>query len=305
MQELDVSTIRRFILGDLDEAARRAIEAEALESDELFETIEAVEDEIIEEFLSGTLPASERKIFDESLEQLPDRRHRVELVKALAARKAGEADESAVVQMKERLRYANHARLAIAAGFGAAAITAVAFFQVKKSATDAVPQPPRTSVVSAPAAPTPAAPQIDMSATTSSALTTRQPGAELASPLKSPADSVAASQLVTFLLSASSTRSASESPSLGIDRPDSTIEFQIAIDDNEFSHYNIALRAADGAPVASQMNIPVTAYRGAPVIRMRVPGKSLGSGRYELVIAGVHERGTVEVAYLEFDVTKR
>src|SRR5512133_1460235 len=111
MQEPDISTIRRFILGDLDDDARRALEAEALENDELFETIESVEDELIEEFLSGTLPASERKIFDESLDRVPGRRRRVEIVKALAARKAAETDESTVVRMKERLRYANHARL--------------------------------------------------------------------------------------------------------------------------------------------------------------------------------------------------
>jgi hypothetical protein len=302
MQELDVSVIRRFILGDLDDEARRALEAEALENDELFETIESVEDEIIEEFLSGTLPASERRIFDESLDRVPGRRRRLEIVKALAARKAAEADESTVVRMKERLRYANHARLAIAAGFGAAAITAVAFFHVKQGANEPLPQ---TQVASTPAVPAPPALPVDLSAGTSSALTVKHPGADLTPPMKAPVDSVAASQVVTFLLSASSTRSDDGSPALEINRPDSVVEFQIAIDDDEFSHYNAELRASDGTTVASQMNIPVTAFRGAPVIRLRVPGKSFQSGRHELVLAGVHERGTEEVAYIEFDVTKR
>lgn len=302
MQVLDDSTIRRFILGDLDEETRRSIETRTLGSDELFETIESIEDEIIEEFLAGTLPASERKIFEESLDQVPGRRRRIEIVKALAARTAAAADESTVVRMKERMRYANHARLAIAAGFGAAAITAVAFFQLKREVTNPVPQPP---VVSAPASPTPAALPVELSAGTSSALTAQQPGSLIVEPMKAPAaDTLAASQLVTFLLSASSTRSDSGSAAFEIDRPDSTVEFQIAIDDREFSHYNVALRASDGSTVASQRAIPVTAERGAPVIRLRVPASSLASGRHELVLAGVHERGAEEVAYIEFDLTK-
>jgi len=305
MHELDVSTIRRFVLGDLDDETRSSIETEALESDELFETIESVEDEIIEEFIFGTLPASERRIFIESLERVPGRRRRIEFVKALSSRNADDSSESTVVRMKERLRYANHARLAIAAGFGAAAITAVAFFQMKKNETGQPSQPPIASVASTPAQSTSSALPVDLSSGTSSAQVTQKPGAQLVPPLQSPVDSVAASQIVTFLLSASSTRSDAGTPTLAIDRPDSTVELQIAIDDDEFSHYSIELRAADGSTVASERNIPVTAMRGAPVIKMRVPGKSLATGRHELVLAGVHERGTEEVAYIEFDVTKR
>jgi len=305
MHELEVSTIRRFVLGDLDEETRCSIETEALANDELFESIESIEDEIIEEFISGTLPASERRIFTESLDRVPGRRRRIEFVKALSARNANDSTESTVVRIKERLRYANHARLAIAAGFGAAAITAVAFFQVKKVATEQVPQPPIASVASTPAASTASPMPVDLSAGTSSALVSQQPGAQIAPPLEAPVDAVAASRIVTFLLSASATRGDADTQTLELDRPDATVELQIAIDDDEFSHYSVDLRAADGSTVASERNIPVTAFRGAPVIKLRVPGKSLATGRHELVLAGVHERGTEEVAYIEFDVTKR
>jgi hypothetical protein len=110
---------------------------------------------------------------------------------------------------------------------------------------------------------------------------------------------------VAFLLTTGTTRSDSGLPELVVENPESVVDFQLAVDDNEFSHYHAELRAPDGSTVSSHRDVPVTAAGGATVLRLRVPASLLHDGRHELVLAGVHERGTQEVAYIEFDVRKR
>lgn len=315
MQQFEDSTIRRFVLGDLDEETRQQLEVEAIADDEIFGGMEAVEDEIIEEYLAGTLPGSERRIFDETLDMIPGRRLRVELVKALAARKPRAASEkpSNVVSLSERLRFASHARLSIAAGFAAAAITALIFVQSHQSATDDNRPAPAVALTPAAASVTPSTfPPATTVPVTSSALAAHQPGAPImassASEAGSAASSVAATSatsVVTFLLTTSTVRSGDGGRTLELSDGADEVHLQIAVDDDEYSHYNAELRAPDGTSVASARDLPVTAQEGAPVITVRVPASVLRSGRHELVLAGLHERGAEEVAYIEFDVRRR
>lgn len=301
MHEFDISDLRRFVLGDLEEKRRRRIEAEALADNELFDEIEALEDEMIVEYLSGTLAASERKLFDESLDRVAGRRRRVGMVQQLSAKKPAELES--VAQIKDRIRFANHARFAIAAGFAAAAVTAVAFFQFRSATTDPTPA---VAATSSPAAPLAELTSVTAAHTpeTSSAGAVHRPGSTVGAPLAPPV-AKAAVPVVTFLLAATTARSdGASSPALVIGQPESLIDFQIAIDDDEFSHYNAEIRASDGSTVSAHRDVPVTALQGAPVLRLEVPATSLQAGRYELVLAGIHERGSEEVAYLEFDVKR-
>lgn len=306
MQQFEDSTIRRFVLGDLDEETRQQLEVEAIADDEIFGRMEAVEDEIIEEYLAGTLPGSERRIFDETLDTIPGRRRRVELVKTLAARKPRAAKPSNVVSLSERLRFASHARLSIAAGFAAAAITALIFVQSRQSATDDNPPAPAVALTPAAASATPSTyPSATTVPSTSSALAAHQPGAPILASSPSAAVNVAATSVVTFLLTSGTMRSGDGGRTLDLADGADEVHLQIAVDDDEFSHYNAELRAPDGTSVASARDLPVTAQKGAPVITVRVPASALRSGRHELVLAGVHERGAEEVAYIEFDVRRR
>jgi hypothetical protein len=297
--------MRRFVLGDLDDESRRAIEAEAIENEELFERIEAIEDELIDEYLSDELPASERKIFEESLDTVPGRRRRVAIVEALAARKAAESSASNVAEIGNRVRYANHARFAIAAGFAAAAITAVAFFQLRQTDTSSIPQTPTASLDPSPAQPATIPATAVITPETSSALAVRKPGVPMIAEPSPRAAASPSAPVVSFMLVAATTRGERGPSTLEITNPESVVDFQVAIDDNEFSHYNAEFRAPDGSTVSSHREIPVTALRGAPVVHFQVPAASLRTGRHELILAGIHEGGTEEVAYLEFDVVKR
>ena len=305
MQQFEDSTIRRFVLGDIEEEGRRKLEAEAIADDDLFGRIEAIEDEIIEEYLAGRLPGSEQKIFRETLDAIPGRRQRVELASFLAARKPASTSTSNVVGFNARLRFASHARLAVAAGFAGAAILALLFVQSRQSASDSNPPAPAVAATPASIADPASTTQERPDPETSSAIAARQPTKPHFAPPTSTIDSLAAASVVTFVLSTGTSRSGDQGRTLDLAPGIQAVDFQIAVDDDEFSHYNAELRAPDGATVSLQRDIPVTALGDAPVIVLRVPASSFRDGRHELVIAGIHERGAEEVAYLEFDVSRR
>ncbi|MGK2859893.1 MAG: hypothetical protein ACSLFQ_22075 [Thermoanaerobaculia bacterium] len=291
-------------MGDLEDDLRTRLEAEAIADQDLFDRIEAIEDTVIEEYLAGDLPRSESKIFDETLDTVSGRRRRVELVRALAARTRHSAEASNVVSIGAGVRYASHARLAIAAGFAAAAITAIIFVQSRQTASEV--NPPVPEIAQAPA-PVPALiPDIAVPAPeTSSAIAARRPGKPILAAPTRPIDSIAAASVVTFVLTSGTSRSGDTGRILDLASGIKAVDLQIAVDDDEYSHYNAELRASDGSTAASRREVPVTALDGAPVITVSVPASALHDGRYELVLAGVHERGAEEVAYIEFDVRKR
>jgi hypothetical protein len=90
---LDVVTpeIRRYLLGDLDEADAAALEARYVEDVRLLDEIRAAEDALIEAFLDGRLPPAERARFTSHYLASPVHRDRVAIVRALRARVAPRA----------------------------------------------------------------------------------------------------------------------------------------------------------------------------------------------------------------------
>jgi len=79
-------TLRRYVLGDLDEGLRVELEELLLTDPDAFEALGVVEDELVEEYLDGTSPAPERRKLEERLLISPERRRRVRLVRALRDR---------------------------------------------------------------------------------------------------------------------------------------------------------------------------------------------------------------------------
>jgi CHAT domain-containing protein len=74
------SNVRRYLLGRLDEEARREIELGLLSNDELFAELLAAEDELVEEYLDGGLSEDERKSFERHFLSTPERYQRLQFV---------------------------------------------------------------------------------------------------------------------------------------------------------------------------------------------------------------------------------
>ncbi len=76
-------TLRRYVLGDLDEGLRFELEEVLLTDPDAFEALGVIEDELVEEYLEGAGPASERRKLEERFSTSPEHRRKVRLVRAL------------------------------------------------------------------------------------------------------------------------------------------------------------------------------------------------------------------------------
>lgn len=74
---------RNFLLGNLSEAEREAIEDRFLADEESFAALEIAEDELIEDYLRGDLSDAEKKLFEGVFLKTAARRERVERMKML------------------------------------------------------------------------------------------------------------------------------------------------------------------------------------------------------------------------------
>jgi len=75
--------VRRFLLGEMSEDARSAFEEKFVADEVFFEQVRVVEDELIESYIRGTLPAAEREKFERSFLTTERRRNRVEFTRTM------------------------------------------------------------------------------------------------------------------------------------------------------------------------------------------------------------------------------
>jgi hypothetical protein len=74
---------KRFLLESLSEAERAQIEDRLLADDEFYQQILIVEDDLIDAYVCGEMPAPERALFEQWYLALPSRRDRVEFARRL------------------------------------------------------------------------------------------------------------------------------------------------------------------------------------------------------------------------------
>lgn len=77
------ATIRRYLLGQLPEAEMARLEVAFLVSDEVFDEIAAVENELIDAHLDGHLSADEERQFERRFLSVPSRAQRIALARTL------------------------------------------------------------------------------------------------------------------------------------------------------------------------------------------------------------------------------
>src|SRR6185437_13632529 len=74
--------LRDYLLGQVDESQREAIETALLTDDELFEELLAVEDEVIDSYLNDKLSAEARSHFEKHFFATPERLEQLQFARA-------------------------------------------------------------------------------------------------------------------------------------------------------------------------------------------------------------------------------
>ena len=74
--------IRRFLLSGMSDAERTAFEESFITDEDLFEQMRVVEDELIEQYVRGTLAVSEREMFEKNFSMTEKRRERISFMRS-------------------------------------------------------------------------------------------------------------------------------------------------------------------------------------------------------------------------------
>jgi anti-sigma factor RsiW len=91
-------TLRRYVLGELEEGLRLELEELLLTDADAFEALGVIEDEMIEEYLEGTGTAEDRRAFEQSFLDSRARQQRLDFARALRARASRKAPRMSSVR---------------------------------------------------------------------------------------------------------------------------------------------------------------------------------------------------------------
>src|SRR5215471_3378663 len=97
MGSMDDNTLRKYLLGELNEEEQSEVEQRLLAEGDFFEQVLIEEDELIDDYLDGSLSGAQRHYFDQYFLCTPERQKKYLLIKGLR-RKVG---AMASVQPKE------------------------------------------------------------------------------------------------------------------------------------------------------------------------------------------------------------
>jgi murein DD-endopeptidase MepM/ murein hydrolase activator NlpD len=102
-------------------------------------------------------------------------------------------------------------------------------------------------------------------------------------------------------------RGSNSLPKLAIAKDVSLVRLQIGIDPHEsYRRYRVELRTENGRQVLAQGNLSARLGSHGQSIPLSVPASAIGTGRYELSLKGITESGTTEdVGFYYFDVVKK
>ncbi len=104
LQSDNEKTIIAYLLGELPEEELQRFERRYLEEESLFQELQEIEDELIDDYVTGALSAERRTAFEQYFLRSPERRDKVEFARAITERarawkKSGQAEASRNVSL--------------------------------------------------------------------------------------------------------------------------------------------------------------------------------------------------------------
>jgi hypothetical protein len=273
MTDPEERSAARYLLGRMDEAEREAFELRSLEERSLSDTIAAVENDLRDAYLAGSLGTDDRDAFERCLLATPEQRERLEVARAFRTVIAG---------ARLRRPIFSWTSMAIAAALAAVVTTAILFAPRHGDPVEdaiRVARSPRTV----------APPPVDVA--TASAVT---------DPASAPRNT---SPVVILTLSALTTRGSSATPSARL-AEGATLRLVIALQpgDDEFASYGLAVQTAAGTAVVARAGVPLSA---GPAVELEIPAAELSAGEYEVLVDGFPAAGEPEpLGVWSFSITR-
>lgn len=298
--------MRRYLLGEMTEAERAALEREYFADGRLFELMVRAENELVDEYARGLLPPPARERFERHYLSHPARRARARFAEALAA-KLGETGAAAAAEPPHAkplwrsrpaflrapaLAWALSAALLLAAA-GAAWLRLETRAPRHETAKTEVPRAAQETRAGEPPAPVADGRPADGRPPAEPGRTrTEQRGvAPAPTPAAKPAPTFA-----TLVLTIGSTRSAGAAPHalLAIPARTEKARLQLNLRESDYKSYRAALKAVGGTDVYAWERVNSRVTKSGVTITLTVPARMLADGDYLLTLSGVGESGELE-----------
>lgn len=298
-------TIQRYLLGELTESERRALEQEYFNDQQLFEQIVEVENDLVDKHSRGLLSPETRDRFKDYYLDHAQRRERARFAEALRA-KLDEAKDVEVAAststetLLERLSAALRGpRLAWAFSIAMLLVAVLAgwfFIETRRLRQELA------TTESERAAREGHERQLQQQVTNeqlraeklSQELERLRIQPEAASPSPSPEDKLA-STFATLILTIGGTRSTDGSPAvLQIPARTEQVRLQLDLRENNYTRYQGVLQSAEGKTIFTSRQLTAVNKKTGTNLTLLVPARIFPAGDYILTLRGVRRTGEVE-----------
>lgn len=303
----DPDSIRRYLLGTSAPAEQQLIELRLLADRTFYDEVSAAEDELLDEYLDGSLAGRERESFDDIFLAAPERRQKLKFALALrrrAAESAGpsSADSAAISEGAAAATGGAAAGGAVAGGAVAGGAARGGFFGrlspagraacaaiMVLAAAGAVLLAVRDSWQSH--APTPATPAADERAADSSP-TRERPAAPVPSTRPDGRAEGAPAKTVAVTLAPGLTRGADDETRRVEITPDvGRVRLELLIASDGYPTYQATVRSVEGRAVCDLTGLAAESSGGAQAVFVEVPASSLAPDDYRVRLSGLRESG--------------
>lgn len=302
--------LNKFLLGELSESERAALEDRVLSDDDFFEQLLVVEDDLIDAYVRNELPARERKLFEARFQAGPQNLERLEFAKTLR-RSFGERPGSTRSNAEagswwqtlvNDLRGNRSLAWATAVVLVAVALGGIWIFinrsQLERPNEQALNQQPPTD-------PSPVVQQSDNANASGQGSTTPSP-----LPVPSPSLDKTSREsnkpvVATFLLTPGILRDAGSSRDLVVPPGTTHVSFQLPLEQGSgdgFRKYHLSLSLADGRKIWSGVVKPI----GDRTFELTLPVRHFQRGDYVIELKGATATGDFEsVAEYSFRILQK
>ncbi len=284
----------RYLLGDLPDDQQIELEDRAFADRQCMENLLAVENDLIDNYVRGSLSETQRSQFESRFLTSNERRQKVEFARALAEVSARQPEVEAPVtfwqSLADWLRSLNPALQVSLAAASLAAIIGVTWLirqtvtpplEVKEIAkTEPMPGPLPTEA----RRPEPEQPP--------------QP----AQPPPAPPPTIA-----SLVLLPGTSRSASERPKLVIPQAASLTRLQVGLErTDDYKGFGVEIRNSQGREIWKRDGLRPQPSRAGRTINLIIPRSLFPTGQYELALKGLTaDKKAEDVRYYYFEVNRK
>ena len=309
------TTLRRYVLGTLDEEPRLQLEERVITDADVFDALGIVEDELTEEYLEGRLPAADRRDFEAHFLASSEHRRQVAFLRELKQHAAGTrqtttGNESRVTRWFAAVFSWEPAWAGAVAALLLVSAAGTAWFAVRSMRLDDRLEGVRSQQIREAQDQARLQGRVDTLAAETRALQGRldeearrrqQAEARLAE-AQTAVRPEAASPV--FALSAGTLRSGGSLTRIAVPDASPVVRLRLAVPADEYPFHRATLYDAQGEELWTQTRLRAVGQAGQTAIVLILPTHLLSRGDYQIKLSGVAENGRLEpLATYSFRVT--